>query len=112
MGKIMRKLFLLTATALTVTFICNASIAERQYPLHVQLANNNPERDALIYNCQIIRARICEYYAAQMGPYGGNSSGLALQIKASLTQYLQSVGTPTALHLLQEMQVNNFSGWV
>jgi hypothetical protein len=57
------------------------------------------EREILLQNCRILASR------ARAQANGCRSHLIGLYI----TQYLQTVGTPTALQLLQELSANQFN---
>lgn len=65
----------------------------------LQTVNNSQERAILLENCRIIRGQA---FAAS---HGQNSHLPELWI----TRYLQSVGTPTALQLLNELRACRFN---
>lgn len=73
----------------------------------VQAANN--ERQALLNNCATIRAVISERFIAAGA---ANGSGHRNAVKAGITDYLNSVGTPAARQLLKELQANGFQGFI
>ncbi len=73
-----------------------------------QFVNNTREREVLLYNCQIIKVQVNEYFA---GLNAYNSSSRILAIQQHLTQYLHSVNSDESWKLLREMQANNFSDW-
>lgn len=67
------------------------------------------ERKILIDNCYVIKSNIAEKFAG-MGAL--NSSGYKLAVKQGITNYLNSVGTQTAMQLLQEYQANGFRDFI
>lgn len=74
----------------------------------VKCENLSREREVLLFNCQLIKSQINEYFAG-MNAY--NSSGRINAIKQGLTQYLYSVNSEEAWKLLREMQANDFAEW-
>ena len=105
----MKQIFLLLAVVFSFSQILTTNLSAKQNPVspkvRLQESSQQKEKARLLRNCQIIAARVNEYYAG-MGAY--SSSGRINELRASITQYLQSVGTPVARQLLSELNSRNF----
>jgi len=78
---------------------------------NTQQANLQYEKEELLKNCQIIRSRIASQFSG-MGMGATRGGGCIKAIKDAITNYLNSVGTPTAYQLLKELEQNNFKGFI
>jgi hypothetical protein len=101
----------LAAAAISCSFVCNVEGHQHTVPTFCQLISQN-ERQILEQNCQLIRAQVAEYFASFTGPFVGYNSAFLLTVKQEISNYLLSVGTPTALQLLKEFQANGFRSFV
>ena len=72
------------------------------------------EREILLQNCHTIKANVVN----QFGSYGGTgagafkSSAFVNAVKQGITNYLNSIRTPTAIQLLNELQASGFRDFV
>jgi hypothetical protein len=100
----MKNIFVILAV-LSCIFVSAVEAAPQKYRVSKKRAVN--EREILINNCHEIRANIAHQFAG-MGAGALQSSAYRNTVKRGITDYLNSVGTPTAHQLLSEIQANDF----
>ena len=103
----------LTITTGFVTSVFLADKVEARQSISSQASQpkhwTQDERQILQRYCSQISSRIMQQAAAQGG---GWSSGYDAAIRQEITNYLLSVGTPTALQMIREYEANGFRGFV
>lgn len=99
-------------TPFVILGLLSGHCLEARYPVtnNAQQTAEASELQYLIQQCNLIRA----HYAAQYSAINACSSSAYLQaVRFGITQYLQqTVGTPVALRLLNEIRVNNFKDYL